>query len=96
VFHHPPFDGEILPSITVSIGVGQFQLGESMADLIDRCDRALYLAKRTGRKPGRDRERTRTRSPAGRGLACPRDGVSGGRRNFLAAIAPDQPHPTNQ
>jgi diguanylate cyclase len=41
--------GELLPSITVSIGVGQFQLGESMADLIDRCDRALYLAKRTGR-----------------------------------------------
>jgi diguanylate cyclase len=40
--------GEILPSITVSIGVGQFQLGESMADLIERCDRALYLAKRTG------------------------------------------------
>ena len=41
--------GEALPSITVSIGVGQFQLGESMADLIDRCDRALYLAKRSGR-----------------------------------------------
>ena len=41
--------GEVLPSITVSIGVGQFQLGESMADLIERCDRALYLAKRTGR-----------------------------------------------
>ncbi len=41
--------GEILPSITVSVGVGQFQLGESMADLIERCDRALYLAKRTGR-----------------------------------------------
>ena len=41
--------GEILPSITVSIGVGEFQMGESMADLIDRCDRALYLAKRTGR-----------------------------------------------
>jgi diguanylate cyclase len=41
--------GEILPSITVSIGVGQFQLGESMADLIERCDRALYRAKRTGR-----------------------------------------------
>ena len=40
---------EILPSITVSIGVGQFQPGESMADLIERCDRALYLAKRTGR-----------------------------------------------
>ena len=41
--------GEILPQITVSIGVGQFQYGESMADLIDRCDRALYLAKKSGR-----------------------------------------------
>ena len=41
--------GEDLPSVTVSIGVGQFQLGESMSDLIERCDRALYLAKRTGR-----------------------------------------------
>jgi diguanylate cyclase len=41
--------GEILPGITVSIGVGQFQFGEAMADLIDRCDRALYLAKKTGR-----------------------------------------------
>jgi diguanylate cyclase len=41
--------GEILPGITVSIGVGQFQFGETMADLIDRCDRALYLAKKTGR-----------------------------------------------
>ncbi|SHG35847.1 diguanylate cyclase [Bradyrhizobium erythrophlei] len=40
---------ELLPSITVSIGVGQFQFGESMADLIERCDRALYLAKRNGR-----------------------------------------------
>jgi diguanylate cyclase len=41
--------GEVLPNITVSIGVGQFQPGEAMADLIDRCDRALYFAKRTGR-----------------------------------------------
>jgi diguanylate cyclase len=41
--------GEVLPAITVSIGIGQFQLGESMADLIDRCDRALYRAKKTGR-----------------------------------------------
>jgi diguanylate cyclase len=41
--------GEVLPGITVSIGVGQFQPGESMADLIDRCDRALYRAKKTGR-----------------------------------------------
>jgi len=40
---------ELLPSITVSIGVGQFQFGESMTDLIERCDRALYLAKRNGR-----------------------------------------------
>jgi len=41
--------GEALPGITISIGVAQFQGGESMADLIERCDRALYLAKNTGR-----------------------------------------------
>jgi diguanylate cyclase len=41
--------GEVLRGITVSIGVGQFQLGEAVADLIDRCDRALYHAKKTGR-----------------------------------------------
>jgi diguanylate cyclase len=41
--------GEALPGITVSVGVGQFQLGESIAELVDRCDRALYLAKRSGR-----------------------------------------------
>jgi len=41
--------GEALPGITISIGVAQFQGGESMADLIDRCDQALYLAKKMGR-----------------------------------------------
>jgi diguanylate cyclase len=41
--------GEVLPNITVSVGVGQFQPGESMMDLIERCDRALYIAKRNGR-----------------------------------------------
>jgi diguanylate cyclase len=41
--------GESLSSITVSIGVGQFQPGESIADLVERCDRALYLAKGNGR-----------------------------------------------
>ncbi len=41
--------GEVLPSITVSIGVGEFQMGEAMSDLIERCDRALYVAKGTGR-----------------------------------------------
>lgn len=41
--------GEKLPGITVSIGVAQFRDGEPLADLIDRCDRALYLAKRSGR-----------------------------------------------
>jgi diguanylate cyclase len=41
--------GEVLPTITVSIGVAQFRPGESMADLIERCDRALYLAKSGGR-----------------------------------------------
>jgi diguanylate cyclase len=41
--------GEILPEITVSIGIAQFRLGEPVAQLIERCDAALYLAKRTGR-----------------------------------------------
>jgi diguanylate cyclase len=41
--------GEELPGITVSIGVGQFQFGETMEDTIDRCDRALYQAKKRGR-----------------------------------------------
>lgn len=41
--------GEVLPTITVSIGVAQFRPGESMSDLIERCDRALYLAKSGGR-----------------------------------------------
>ena len=56
--------GETLPNITVSIGVGQFQPGESMADLIDRCDRALYLAKKTGRN------RVVTEAELGRVLAA--------------------------
>ncbi|HSS87101.1 MAG TPA: GGDEF domain-containing protein, partial [Reyranella sp.] len=30
-------------------GVGQFVPGETMEDLIDRCDRALYQAKKRGR-----------------------------------------------
>lgn len=41
--------GENLPTITVSIGAGQFRPGEAMMDLIERCDRALYLAKGSGR-----------------------------------------------
>ena len=41
--------GEILPGITVSIGVAQFRPGESTAELVERCDRVLSLAKRIGR-----------------------------------------------
>ena len=41
--------GEILPGITVSIGVAQFRPGESTAELVERCDRALRLAKQIGR-----------------------------------------------
>jgi diguanylate cyclase len=41
--------GEALLGITVSIGVVQWRPGESMADLIERCDRALYKAKAAGR-----------------------------------------------
>ena len=41
--------GETLPSISVSIGVAQYRAGEAITDLIERCDRALYLAKSGGR-----------------------------------------------
>ena len=41
--------GQVLPGITVSIGVAQLRPGESMVDLIERCDRALYKAKDAGR-----------------------------------------------
>jgi diguanylate cyclase len=41
--------GEEILSITISVGVAEFRLGESVDNLIERCDRALYLAKREGR-----------------------------------------------
>jgi diguanylate cyclase len=41
--------GEELPEITISIGIAQFRAGESVGQLIERCDSALYLAKRNGR-----------------------------------------------
>jgi len=41
--------GETLPNISVSIGVAQYRPGEAVTDLIERCDRALYLAKGGGR-----------------------------------------------
>jgi diguanylate cyclase len=41
--------GEVLSSLTVSIGVAQFALGEAITSLFERCDRALYAAKHAGR-----------------------------------------------
>jgi len=41
--------GEELSSVTVSIGVAQFRMAESAEAMIERCDRALYEAKRSGR-----------------------------------------------
>lgn len=41
--------GEEISSITVSIGVAELRPGEAAEHLIDRCDRALYRAKRAGR-----------------------------------------------
>jgi diguanylate cyclase len=41
--------GEILSSVTVSVGVAQFAPGETLASLFERCDRALYAAKNGGR-----------------------------------------------
>jgi diguanylate cyclase len=42
-------NGEVLSAVTVSIGVAQFVPGETLANLFERCDRALYAAKRGGR-----------------------------------------------
>jgi diguanylate cyclase len=41
--------GEEISSITISIGVAQFRMAESAEGMIERCDRALYQAKRSGR-----------------------------------------------
>jgi diguanylate cyclase len=41
--------GEEISSVTVSIGVAQFRLAESAEGMIERCDGALYQAKRSGR-----------------------------------------------
>ncbi len=56
--------GEILSNVTVSIGVAQFVAGEPLGDLIDRCDRALYAAKRAGRN------RTMTERDLGESVAA--------------------------
>lgn len=40
---------EALAKVTVSIGVAQFVLGETVTELFERCDRALYMAKENGR-----------------------------------------------
>jgi PleD family two-component response regulator len=36
-------------SVTVSVGIGELQRGESGEEFVARVDRALYEAKRTGR-----------------------------------------------
>jgi diguanylate cyclase len=41
--------GQEISNVTVSIGVAQFKLAESAEAMIERCDRALYQAKRSGR-----------------------------------------------
>lgn len=41
--------GEALGQITLSIGAGEYRLGETPSELVHRADEALYLAKRTGR-----------------------------------------------
>lgn len=42
-------DGKVRTSVTVSIGVAQFQLNESADSLVVRADNALYAAKSAGR-----------------------------------------------
>ena len=40
---------ETLAKVTVSIGLAQYAFGETVTELFERCDRALYLAKQNGR-----------------------------------------------
>ena len=41
--------GESLGNITVSLGVSEINSGDTMDSVIERADKALYLAKDTGR-----------------------------------------------
>ncbi len=41
--------GDDLGNLTMSLGVAQYDLGESLPQLINRADEALYFAKRGGR-----------------------------------------------
>jgi diguanylate cyclase len=41
--------GKEIASVTCSVGVAEFSLAESAEAMIERCDRALYQAKRSGR-----------------------------------------------
>ena len=46
---HRKADAGSAPTITVSIGCGEFRHDETIGDLFDRADRALYAAKNQGR-----------------------------------------------
>lgn len=41
--------GSELPSVTISIGIGEYQGNESLEDLIEKADQSLYRAKEQGR-----------------------------------------------
>lgn len=41
--------GELIGTVTVSLGVAQYRHGDAVEDLTRRCDEALYKAKRAGR-----------------------------------------------
>jgi diguanylate cyclase len=41
--------GDVVAQVTISAGVAQYRPGEAARDVVERADRALYEAKRTGR-----------------------------------------------
>ncbi|RLW67895.1 MAG: hypothetical protein B6D70_00610, partial [gamma proteobacterium symbiont of Stewartia floridana] len=44
-----PEQSQISERITISIGVAEYQPGQTMLELFDAADNALYLAKRCGK-----------------------------------------------
>ncbi|RYF58183.1 MAG: GGDEF domain-containing protein, partial [Comamonadaceae bacterium] len=66
-----PWDGTLRGRITVSIGVTQYVLGESVLEFFSRADTAMYLAKQGGRNQVVVQEPAVAGAPADDGALAP-------------------------